>query len=247
MCFPSLILHRECILKVRNYYFMDKNSPSTCLHNLPDFTVLAYPHQKIPPPELCSYSSAMPFEWGLRRRTGISFCEDLLTTPWEDFYLLLFERASLTTATTEMFNYLMISLLNFCPNSAIEGEEGNSKANFRKDENWKPNKAWETYHIPSLASLRVWLTSSLKYLFLFMVTPEHGRGLQRLPSKLRPSQSCVWGVLPKFQLEDSSRRRLCVWFKGNPCCFRPVINIMRSLGVTNAVSFNIILTDRKLF
>jgi len=71
---------------------MDKNSHSTCLHNLPEFTVLAYLHQKTPSPELCSYSSAMPFEWVLRRRTGIPFWEGPLTTARKDFCFYLREQ-----------------------------------------------------------------------------------------------------------------------------------------------------------
>lgn len=188
----------------------------------------------------------MPFEWGLRRTGGMSFCEELLTTPWEDFYLLLFETASLTTATTEMFItwwsvYLISDLL-----STLKFPASPSIANFRNDENWKPDRAWEMYHVRSLESPRVQITSSLKYLFLFMGTPEHGRGLQRLRSKLWPGWTCAWGVLPKVQLQGSTRRRLYVWFKGNPCCFRPIINIMKSLGMIKCCFFQHYFDGQKI-
>lgn len=137
--------------------------------------------------------------------------------------------------------YLISDLL-----STLKFPASPSIANFRNDENWKPDRAWEMYHVRSLESPRVQITSSLKYLFLFMGTPEHGRGLQRLRSKLWPSWTCAWGVLPKVQLQGSTRRRLYVWFKGNPCCFRPIINIMKSLGMIKCCFFQHYFDGQKI-
>lgn len=87
----------------------------------------------------------------------------------------------------------------------------NSKANFRNYENWKPKRAWEMYHIHSVGSLRGCVSSNLKYVFLFISTPEHGsRQQRRLPSKLRLSHSCSWDVLPKVSAGRQYQKISCL-------------------------------------